>query len=526
MHAPYTIIDIEAWIEVEGAGGKSDKFPISEYQSVFALNEIPQAVVVLSEGIDADSGDTSNAHSILVNNTKDLKVKVKANYKLISSDKNKDNLYGAPEGGGTIDLFVGRIAGPDHSVSAVSRSLSLRLIHWLNDLNSSSMFSDTSHPANPFFYTYPVGISDASGDNAPLRTTDTAAELFITPENIKNDVWGNTLWPWFNKLCERDSFGAAELGLGLRGSQATNAIAKEALSYMNSAKFPKLKLSSDLASDAIANAIAQRLRATCGVGSQIANYTIWNLLITALTSELYCAVVPRINDAGVVPFVFNQKSYIDVWQNEYSGVTSEVAIHRPVKGVIVYSSADSQTNIGSPGIHAVGVYPEPDVIKNKNGIILTKPAPPWAQFVRGLSTWTSQRAVAPIKDAVNNDPDVVSIPESSTSVMDKIAKTIFLNELVQDRGVAIMGSLLRFDITPGTSVLLKKSDLPGGVPVDKLGTVVSVTHMIKQANPTPVAITNFSIRGFRTIDEATKLGYTAENHPIYDKLFNGIGFYD
>ena len=151
-------------------GDSEDRYDIVSYSSAFELNTIPSGSIMLPVGYVVGTGVPAEIM------TKFSKFTAKQKIKIYLTVSNPTGNYGqgfeAFEDGVPKLIFEGYITGAILRRTDKSLHIVAHFVHWLSDLNNSSVFSGTSNVANPsVFYDNGAeevyagqGTGNASGD--------------------------------------------------------------------------------------------------------------------------------------------------------------------------------------------------------------------------------------------------------------------------------------------------------------------------------------------------------------------------
>ena len=136
------------WVEVNGK-----KYAIAQYNSTFALNEIPTASCTLATGERITQGKGGVSFSPAEELAAELSGVGFAEAKVVLDLDGSDwepNSLGYPDGfQGQKTIFEGYYAGLSYRRVGSKIQLTASLVHKLVDLTFGSIFSANMHPSNP-----------------------------------------------------------------------------------------------------------------------------------------------------------------------------------------------------------------------------------------------------------------------------------------------------------------------------------------------------------------------------------------
>jgi hypothetical protein len=528
--------------------GFDDRLPAVRFNSTFELNSIPQASVAIALGREFRSTAASPIHAIadvLGERRRKVSVHLSMEPALAGRDDGVAPALGIPAG--EFVVFEGFTGAVGASISNGRAYYNIEVEHWLSDMNFSSVFSKTSHPANLLDYTFGAvsggaggagcaGGGDAGGGPGAPRGLNwvgtTHAMPFFTSGNVESDLWLAALKPWFECLCSQDTFEAKDRGIVGRGK---NDQALAALARMGAGDcYSPLALDLEVDADIGAAIAASASRMTQDPG-QDAHITIWDTLVAKFGAEYIFAVVPLVSRALVVPFVPGYRRAFKVipaahqTQVEWTSV-----VNRKLRGMGVLASVEMATGpgLGPPGLADVGTggfySPDPD----GDGQVMIVGGPDW------LSLFAASKYV---DESVGSDggaipdamvPDVPrpdrgrDVPPRAAKIrdfLDRYCQALYALEMIRGRQAVAAGPV-RFDVAPGSTVLVYPS---GGIGDDDrlnapfYATVLRVsTHLDAESAQ---AGTGFHLAHCRSERENSSDRTSVAKHPLYRNTFVGCG---
>ena len=521
-------------------------YPLSQYSATFALNEVPTASCIMATGtrVTPDKAPILGDPETLAESLSGVGVApAKVTLNLEGSDWSPGGKkYGSEEK----IIFEGYYAGLSYHRVGAKIQLTVSLVHQLIDLTFGSVFSEHMHPSNPGSLiddaVIPVTAcgSRAAGGAGQGLWVNSAVLGGKLPQAAS---FGQQLLKVLLCLTELDLFN---LGCGQttanRGRKA-NETAAAVLNLMGSTTG---NLSDPLHMfpypTAIASYIGKQLKVERGT-------SFWDLLVNKWCPDFMLAVSPLPSAengdpkvyANIIPNMPTHKTpYKTLYLNDYVDFEMRSTQHRPLMAVGIaapYVSAsggavkwgpETEAGPGQPPGCVGGVWPEKP---GATGQFLLLDAPGWLQ-----GTIFSASSAGTIAQGVNtsSDPAVTdkvwvnneSSPSVLNTVLSRIARTYYMANALRGRSGSF-GSKLRFDIAPGSTVLLKSTKDPTSVgtskprnlPTDLYAQVARVTYNINA--DTPVARTSYDCVALRNTAENENADYSSDEHPLFDGTWSG-----
>jgi hypothetical protein len=537
----WSSIKVRGRLLIGGIGGiGGHEFDTTMASIAYELNNIPQATFAVEIGRNASKKLESAAiHAAAGSLSAETKLKYEVKLDYMDGSGVRDDL---PKGWTT--LFEGYLIGVSWQKLYGNAQVLLHARNWLLDMDYSSALSDSSHPTNPAQFSFKsVSAPAGTGLNA-VGYTPLAAMSKAVGSGIQNDFWKEGLYKLFKVLTSSDQINAAEVGITGSG---TNSVANSALDrFVSTAGLPAnyvpLKFNSHGAdagrvTTAITDHISQQSF------ESFANTTLWGKLVGEYVPLYMIAVVPRISDALVIPYVPGLRRTHDkmLSGDDYAVVASNSELQRTLRGVGVFAGISWMTGAdmspgGSPKAQGIGGWYSPK--DAKRGTVLFREAPPWlaGMTVRhpstakacGSGTSPIGTAFTPGESASADAPADATAPENverkAKKLADAYAESLYVYELLRLRHVEF-GGKLRFDIAPGSTIkaemigekFVKKDNLAQ----DIVGDVLRVSYVFDSENSR--ASTNFNLAHVRTANENAKEGFSLEHHPLWQESWAGAG---
>lgn len=513
---------------------------VLQYTASFALNSIPVSTLVVAVGTNVDTQRLATIHSA----KNDLNIQLKAEVflkPLFSSIEQADPGlpgYAANDASLGFKIFEGRVVGSGWRRTESGAQFVIHLLHWLGDLNYASAASASSHPGNPANLTYPAVFAAIGGStrtpgtgSSPTSWIPTVSKDLVNQANL-SDIWGKILHPWMESISADDPLDAAMKG---DGTSRDNVLAALARIGANPDGQP-LSLDTQNAPTTLAFAFRQGLMQE--TGNNWIHTTLWGKLVGEWAPAYLFSVVPRVEDALIVPFTggLQGEPWAVIGSEDYAQCDLNSQLRQVLRGVaIVYPLMFSTgANAGLPAARidtggVAGMYRPLD-----HGLMLLKDAPRWladsnapfvdapeAEGINGNGVTTSvDEAGLPSDEAIHNP---ASNAVKLSGLLDLYARQWYILESLKGRVGEISGKL-RFDIAPGSNVLVQASGAKNVVDQFQLqndiyATVTQVAYVITAEGSK--AGTSFSLAHIRSDVENKLPGTSIDKPPLYEKPWPG-----
>lgn len=491
--------------------------------ATFALNSIPACSLVVATGKEIRSGRPATIHDA----KKQLQPRDKAvvTLTLTTTDGQTDKMES-----GTFVIFEGFYAGIGYQRSFNSANYTLHLIHWLDDLNASSMLNGNWFPGAPYDLAqnaayHALDPNEGAGTYwSTVPTIDVKGEI-IRADKIKRDLWGEVLKPVFNKIAKWPS-------PRYQGEQTgSNDAALAALARMPGKGAPFYKR---LALDTTGlNSKDVEYAVRSGISKDalesFAYTTFWSKLVGDYAPQFFFAIAPCAEFALPVPFYAGlSEPYKTIYADEYGYANFNASMSQLLESVDVFFSPQSETGYAIGGrtgpsmslVSPLGYYP-PQVAQNRKGMKLIKDPPGWMTNIvpesmyTGRSTGTTARPVGDTMAPQTGEstpptgwlpPDPAISEQRGSRALTRFAEHWYKSEVLSQRYGELSGKL-RFDIGPGSVVSIEVP--PKDKTEDKwwtfadedalFATVTQVSFVINAEKAT--AGTSFGLAHIRTYEE-------------------------
>ena len=513
---------------------------IVSFSATFGLNSIPTASLVVATGWDVRTEKVATIHDA------HKKLKPRMPVKVVLKIKTNDGKISKMMPDGTYTIFEGFYCGLGYQRSNTSSSYTLHLVHWLDDMNCSSMLNgnwaqgmpgDMAAAAGQF-----AGVRGGGAGN-PAPQIDPTRKI-LTQENINKDFWGLCLKPVFQRVSEfkhpgqgqKDPSGGAD-----PNQLGTNAKAMAALKKMpgESPNTVPLKLKTTGANGiGVWYNINTGLSRMCTEG--IGYTSFWGKLTGEIAPSFCFSVSPSATFANVIPFFGGlRKEWKTIHGDEYNYANFNANTGTVLESVNIFYTPTSTAGFGAGGQGNVllnfnipwGDFPK-DGEKQWAGNILIKEPPSWlANVVPGAvytqgATGTGKKPVGctACPGTGEGEPsDGAERPEkavkSSKNILDMFAEHWFKNEVLSQRYGEVSGKF-RLDIAPGSIIKILTPD--DAIEKNEQPMFASVTQVSIVINAEQHAAgTTFILSNLRSDEENKNEIYTSDTPPLYEEGWSG-----
>lgn len=504
--------------------------------ATFGLNSIPSASLVVATGINARTGQPATIHE----NKDRLKPRDRAVVTLTMRDARGDTKKVEQ---GEFVIFDGFYVGIGYQRSFNSANYTLSLVHWLDDLNNSSMANGNWFPGAPFdlaqnaaYYALDPNPGAGVGQWSTVPTIDVKGKI-INPQNLQDDLWGKIFKPVFESVA---SWPSPRYQGNSNNQDAKNDAALAALKRMpgeGKKYYKKLALDLEgLSSKDIAYSVRQAI--SKDALESFAYSTFWGKLVGDYAPQFFFAISPCVEYALPVPLYAGLSTpHTKIWADDYGYANFNANMSQLLESVDVFYPSGSATGWGIGGrtgkaqslVNPMGYYPL-QAKQDQRGMKLLKEPPGWmantmpASTYSGRSTAVTAKAIGdtmspqtgeskPPPDYLEPDKalEEVTKRQANGRVLDRFAEHWYKTELLSQRFGELSGKL-RFDIAPGSIVEIEvpprdlrrastwKELLWSGRDPDALfATVTQVSYVINAERAT--AGTSFALAHIRTNEE-------------------------
>lgn len=541
--ARFTYNRVRAVLELGGV-----RVPLINAIANWPLNGIPNATASIAIGRSTETGLAAAIHhaSIATSLREMVPAKIYATIEVATTDDGIRVLV--PDE--PFLFFDGLVSGVATSTGGAA-DVTLSLVHWLALLAEGSAFSRSSHPSNPADYSFGALMPT---DDTGFKTRDLSdlsqPRAFVTADTLGRDFWGEALLPWFKKMAERDGLQVRERNI--RPSGTADRVLS-ALNRMSPESVFGRKLALSVPPDVdLAASIAEDVARATSDASFFGNQTFWDVLVGNFAPSYGFAVVPRPDDALVVPYIAGyagpEKPTSDrdaeavdgkveylptIRAGEYNAGRFTDSLKRTLKAVGIRTgiSTLAGANLAAgPSRLGMGGYYDSE----REGLTMITHGPPWmtrltvsdqmaAKAAAGAGGEPKSTAMRPRAGKKGNKAEEVAKRQDDVvkPMLEAYAKARFADEVFKGRQLPIAGPF-RWDISPGSLVAVEGMTelFTRGDAFDTTyyGTVAQVTHslMCDQAD----AGTGFHLVSVRYADENANSKISIPGHPFYKETFS------
>ena len=516
---------------------------IVAFSSTFGLNSIPTASLIVATGYNVQNGKPATIHDAV--NTLTPRAKAKVTLTITTTDG-----FTTKMPAGQFVVFEGYYAGIGYQRSGTNSSYTLHLIHWLDDLNASSMVNGNWAVGVPHDLAAAACAHSASQSGGsgimPTPAVDNGEPKVITKDNMEDDLWQKVLKPIFTEIA---GFPHPDIQGDDDGTEANkdperngnNAAALAALAKMpgDAPKPSALKLDlKGLNSDLIAYS------AHAGISrmatDSMAYTSFWGKLVGEFGASFLFAVSPGVTFANVIPFFPGlRQPWLTIEGDEYNSANFNASVAALIESVDIFFSQESGSgySAGGEGPMPLSFYRPWGRFPAKNtdfrGQILIKEPPAWlsspvphemyAQVSTGVGGPAPGDIGAPGTGAPT-PPGGIPRPAAAeknfkdANILTRFAQHWYQSEVLSQRYGELSGKL-RFDIAPGSVIRIMTPNSAIGDEMPMLASVAQVSVMINAEQH--IAGTSFTLANLRTEAENRNDILTADAPPLYTESWAG-----
>lgn len=536
---------------------------VIQFTSDFELNSIPKGNIQLALGRRADDVTiAASIHKIIQYMKLQLPITVYLQGQNLSDDGTVEpwptTLAGDPK---PFIVFDGLTTGSTYVRTMQGASFGLSMTHWLENLNFSSMSTQLFQPLNPKQYSFFAAIPDiASGGTSIVSTT--AAHEHFNSTVVVNDLWGykspvpfvpgtatsGGLKQWFTELSNLDVITSLEINTiaGIPTAGANNAALAalnkiEPIPNINPAGGPfgnnyldGVPLALNVAA-LFSPQLAEQIAEMIGTETPftLASYTMWDKLVGVFGPNFMFSLVPQVEKALVVPFIPGLRTtYATIAATDYDYIQLNAAMPRILRGVALsggsrFMAGGDLSGNTDPVYNTVGGWYQ----GQPEGTILLKDLPQWLANVSSayLDVYGTTGIGSPIATSVfpaSGPPAVVprnlfELFTAAKTLWDDYAHALYMMEILRGRYGTVSGKL-RFDIAPGSNIIIEGSDDPfvdGALGETVFGNVLRVSTAINAE--TQRAGTAFHVAYIRDTYENSTDNTSIDSHPFWTNAWTG-----
>lgn len=515
------------------------EFPVVQVVTSFELNAIPTISLTVAVGRNVKTQEVSASHREIERLKVRHPIEVFMRAIPLGSEGGTPNRW--PD---FVRIFDGYVTGTGWQRSTGGANLIIYGEHWLSELNYTSAINGASHPGNPAAFTYPAGFEapalGGGGGTSVHWTHHLQLQGGVDAVSAESDLWENILKPWCRQVSAKQPVDLRFIGLE---TPVGNDGALSILEGNGEHRIVSEKMAMDLSGPdglALGNSMARGLEKS--MMNNVINTTLWGKLVGGWAGDFWFAVVPRVEDALIVPFVGAlgpDQEFVTIEAGDYvqcdihASVAQQLAaigINHPVEWLAGGNTNAAAFDAQKGGLAAV--YPTP---VKKKGVIMIKNCPSWmADPVQAYLYGRAAEGVQPAepirtgadRDNIGPDRDPGKDPnENQKEFRDSItryAQHWYILEQLKGRTGELSGRL-RYDIAPGSQVKIEAGQDPF-IEGDDLSTpfwasVSKVTNLIN--SEIQRAGTSFSLAHVRNRAENEDPDTSIDIPPFYKEAWQG-----
>jgi len=524
------------------------KFDVSQFTSSFAVNEIPSAQILLAVGRNARTLEDAVIHSVF------SKVKQMQPARVTLQLKGDWDTKGIQWPEDPFVIFEGYMVGLAYTKISGKIQVIANLRHWLIDLANSSCLAKNSHPANPWAMTSRAVMANGNLTGANLGKGNYIASMVwykTTVDTVTADLWG-AMKGLFCQLADVK----AEPGVGdakcsgagteaaVKNDRASNALKKIEGPGAKGTNAPNcdkayvygtpLKLdvaSVPMATESVSRALSQ------GAVESYANTNFWDKMLGTFFPQFNMAIYPSVEFACVAADTpaYNGEPWKAITPDEYDSFQMQAELDRPLRAVGVISNYSGDYGLVQAGrygsIPIVGGCFSATSVDASDGVVQYVSPPAWLAGIKdatdnvsgtsgiGNDKVTKTATTPNAKGVAGPDPKGDKLAKDVLDLFNRYAQSVYVANMLRGR-TGLVGGKLRFDIGPGSIIIVKASEekfLAGedSLAMDLVGSVARVTIAINAESAQ--AQTTFSLSHVRTNTEnsSTDGRTSVPVHPLF-----------
>lgn len=529
-------------------------FAAASFTATYELNRIPVAQILLPIGTDIISGKSSGIEEKLHEFAIRPTIKVYGSMTSVFStrgEKQRFKWLGDTDSKLNFLLFDGTVTGTSYLRTKNQTYVVVMATHWLSKLTESVVMNAQSHPSYPADMLFAAMLPDglAAGNTVAggaQQNGRTWAALAGDPQSMPTAVLQKDLWTGVKECLKK--MASANLQFisptVLGGSPPVNQTVKDTLDRISDTANPDFSAiglgATNAADGKVLTGMRNSLRAILGTANNLLFHTYWDVIVGGLCGTFLLDVIPRINDALIVPRnPLVNKEFKTITAQEYDTIDLQLNIPQPLRAVLLFSNAGTNTDnvllarTGQPQL--VGKYDSklPGAVQYRrmpeflslislaatHAVASTGVKPAAAPVIgnalpdyvpKGRSTAITPGVATP----TNVAQQAKTLRTAVTSLADRFAHAIFLTEVLRG-GFGVIQGPWREDIAPGSIVRIEADYAIYG----------QVTRCTTTLNAeTNIARTGYHVSHVRTEAEnnAKEGKLSVEKHPFWEEAtFSG-----
>lgn len=402
-------------------GGETEFKDVVAMSSTFALNSIPTCTLDVATGIEVRTEEKATIHTMIDKLQPRDRAIVKLTIRSTEGRTQAPIINGMKDG--EYIVFDGYYAGIGYQRAHNNCTYTLHLVHWLDDLNCSSMLNgDWSQnvPHDLAQVASSIVCNDLLGGNSsgvgartiPMidnKRPDAGAQgVIVTPRNMQEDLWEKVIKKILLAIaeakhprlqCKRPPKSDTEPGPKdaepMGKPKANNQAAKKALDRIPGRAPAKYKAKLPLNMTGYLSGephVYMGLSAHEGLSRMIldgmAYNTFWSKLVGDLAPSFMFAISPSVEFAQAIPFFPGlNKHYVTITGEEYNYANFNANCANMISGIVIYWAPQGDASgVGMGGKREkvmkyclpAGKYPPEDKdYEDHWGNILVRDPPAW-----------------------------------------------------------------------------------------------------------------------------------------------------
>jgi len=521
--------------------------PASQISITYGLSDIPTASAQIALGRDVRTQNDSSVYGAVDS----IKQMAEAEIWVLGAlgDFNTSGTGGVrkqfPQANGAV-IFKGYVSGLTYRRSAGRVTLIVNFVNKLFDLSASSGGSKDVVPGAPhsfmqstmeegpggIYYTH--GATKLSGTLPDQIKTDFSKAIMeglkYIADNNQLQTNDHELWCGRSPIDEREANNRALNVIEQFGTWegiATFSSSPYMAPYVSACPLLLHTNGFELAGRVISDQI----------GMSLASTSMWGTLVYSVLPGFGAGIIPMARGAILAPVLpMARQHQATIFPGDYADFNLSAQSQRPLYGVGVMANYIMGTLTDKDPKQCVGatfVAKADNGSPINDGMWLFVNAPPWLEDYTNFDPKSSTGDADVIKvlsdvshdavgvDDIAVDRDVGSEVTDWNDGMSKYAQMMYATQALRGREGTLVGKL-RFDIAPGTTILIsaKGDQLSSGVDTlatDMLGFVARVTISINAEQAS--AVTTFELTNLRTAKENETDRFSLDAHPFFGQNY-------
>lgn len=537
MAEPYVRTEFKIVADIDGT-----KFEdVVAISATFGLNSIPTASLQVAVGKNVITEQPATIHQAI------YKLKPRSPAKVTLTVKTNDGQTNKMLPDGTYVIFEGYYAGVGYQRGHTNATCTLHLLHWLDDLNCSSMLNgnwfqgaphDMAQSASAF------SLRAGGGGETNISPVLDSAPTIVTKSNMETDLWGAVIKPIFfavanmshpNEQGDGNTTGAAASGYG----GGDNKAAQDALEKIpGNAPVPG-KLPMNLTGlEEITFSHNVNMGLSHMLLNGIAYSSFWGKTIGELGSAFLFGISPGVTFANAIPYFGGLSTeYKTIEPDEYNYASFNCSVANLIESVDIYYSQQASSGYMNGGkvptpmsyYRPWGRYPDSN--QDFRGNILVRDPPIWIANCTPHAHFSPRTTLEPGSDPMvpqtgsGDTPNGTKrAPEAEKEIkesglMNRFCEHWFKSAVLGQRNGEMSGKF-RLDIAPGSTIkIMAATNEMAGSDLPLYATVTQVSFVINSEQH--AAGTSFSLINIRNSEENKNNKLVSAIPPLYKVAWKG-----